>query len=123
MQTSPTSITTMTGAAASGYDCLKPRLSTTMMIPTLETAASFSPHPTTNPYVETPTSKCPISLGYPIEGEELMLALQNTSFDDVDQEMNRLLQTVENFNQNNNSPPDMETSFNNDSIDITSLSL
>lgn len=81
-------------------------------IPTLETATPFTLHPATNPYVETPTSKCPNTSGYELQGGD---SSHNSSFERVEQELDQILQTVENVNHNNNSVSEVETNI--DDID------
>ena len=85
-------------------------------IPILETATPFSPQPSTNPYVDTPTSKCPNMSAYDMQGRDPDSS-HNSSFDVVEQELDHILQTVENINHNNNAVVEMETVI--DDVDST----
>lgn len=110
LQASSTSTATLNGATANGYDYLKPRVPVSVTIPTLQTATPFSLHPATNPYVETPTTKCPITSAYDMQRKDPD-SPHNSSFEIIEQELDHILQTVENINHNNNTVVEIETAI------------
>ena len=93
--TSGASLATPTGAAVNSYDYLKPRPPGPVQIPSLETTPPFLIHPSTNPYVETPTAKYPCLTSYDLS---LRDSGQGSSSETIEQE----LESLENRNQNNN---------------------
>ena len=100
------------GGAANGYDSLKPRPPAPVPIPPLDSTSPFVFHPSTNPYVETPTAKHPFLISYDLT---LRDSGQGSSSETIVQELEQM--DAENSNYNNNETDEIETSM--DSSDVS----
>ncbi|XP_064401937.1 uncharacterized protein LOC135347803 [Halichondria panicea] len=97
------------GGAASGYDYLKPRPPAPVPIPPIDTTApQFMIHPSTNPYVETPTAKHPCMTSYDLS---LRDSGQGSSSETIGQELEQV--GSENSNHNNNETDEIDTNIDN----------
>lgn len=95
------------GGAASGYDYLKPR--PPALVPPIDTTApQFMIHPSTNPYVETPTAKHPGITSYDLS---LRDSGQGSSSETIGQELEQV--GSENSNHNNNETDEIDTNIDN----------
>ncbi len=111
-QTASPSSAVASGGAANGYDCLKPRPPAPVPIPPLDSIPPFLFHPSTNPYVETPTAKHPSLTSYDLT---LRDSGQGSSSETIGQELEQV--DSENSNHNNNETNEIETNIN--TVDIT----
>ncbi len=111
-QTASPSSAVASGGAANGYDCLKPRPPAPVPIPPLDSIPPFLFHPSTNPYVETPTAKHPCLTSYDLT---LRDSGQGSSSETIGQELEQV--DSENSNHNNNETNEIETNIN--TVDIT----
>ncbi len=110
---SPSSAAT-NGGATNGYDYLKPRPPAPVPIPPIDTAAPpFLIHPSTNPYVETPTAKHPCMTSSCMTSYDLSLrdSGQGSSSETIGQELEQV--GLENSNHNNNETDEIETNIDN----------